>query len=368
MTLLVTGSEGFIGKNLLVRLSESSIKYVCFNKQNSVDELPALLKDVDFVFHLAGVNRPEDPAEFYEGNCGLTSLLCKAIQDSGRAIPVVFTSSIQAETDNDYGLSKRAAEDALIKLNAATNSPVYLYRLPNIFGKWARPNYNSAVATFCHNSSQDLPIRIDDPNKAILLTYIDDLVDEFIRAIKTPHQGGVTRPLVEPIYSITVGGLAAQIETFKEGRTTLMTEDVGVGLVRALYATYLSYLKPVQFAYEIPSYQDERGRFIEMLKTKEAGQFSFFTAHLGVTRGGHYHHTKSEKFLVLQGRARYSFRHIITNETYELMADSTFPKIIETIPGWTHDITNIGENELIVMLWASEAFDRSVPDTIPCKV
>jgi len=367
VTVLVTGSEGFIGKNLLVRLAENSIKYVCFNKNISADELPNLLKDVDFIFHLAGVNRPIDPADFARGNCELTSFLCNAIQNTGRPIPVVFTSSIQAEADSDYGLSKRVAEDALVKLNAATDSPVYLYRLPNIFGKWTKPNYNSVVATFCHNISQDLPIRTDDPNKVISLTYIDDLLDEFIRVIKAP-QRGVSRPLVEPVYSITVGGLAAQIEAFKGGRTTLMTEDVGVGLVRALYATYLSYLKPVQFAYEVPTYQDERGRFVEMLKTKHAGQFSFFTAHPGITRGGHYHHTKSEKFLILQGRARYSFRHIVTNETYELEVDSASPKIVETIPGWTHDITNIGENELIVMLWASEVFDRSRPDTIADKV
>jgi UDP-2-acetamido-2,6-beta-L-arabino-hexul-4-ose reductase len=367
VTVLVTGGEGFIGKNLLVRMTEGSIKYVCFNRQNSVDELPEFLKDVEFIFHLAGVNRPKDPVEFNKGNYGLTLSLCNAIQNTGRAIPVVFTSSILAEADNDYGVSKRAAEEALIKLNAATNSPLYLYRLPNVFGKWAKPNYNSVVATFCHNIAQDLPIRIDDPNKVISLAYIDNVMDEFMQVMKYP-QGGIFKPMVEPIFSVAVGNLANQIKAFKESRETLVTENVGTGLVRALYATYLSYLKPVQFSYEVPAYQDARGSFVEMLKTKDAGQFSFFTAHPGITRGGHYHHTKSEKFLLLQGTARYTFRHIITNETYELVVNSAYPKIVETIPGWTHDITNIGENDLIVMLWASEAFDRARPDTIASKV
>ena len=367
MNILVTGSDGFIGKNLLVRLLEHSIRYICFNRQSSIDELPSLLKDVDFVIHLAGINRPDDPKEFHRGNHQLTALLCKAIRETGRSIPVVFASSIQAEVDNEYGRSKRAAEEALIGLNRETSSPIYLYRLTNVFGKWAKPNYNSVVATFCHNTSQDLPIRIDDPKKLIPLTYIDDLLDEFMRVIKIPGEG-VSRPVISPVYSISVGELASQIESFKRGRQTLIMEDVGVGLGRALYATYLSYLKPAQFTYEVPVHQDDRGRFVEMLKTKTAGQFSFFSAHPGITRGGHYHHTKSEKFLVLHGTARYKFRHIIDNETFELVVDSAIPQIVETIPGWSHDITNIGENELIVMLWASEAFDRSRPDTIIHKV
>ncbi len=367
LTVLVTGSNGFIGKNLLVKLKESSNDYVCFNRGQSVDELPRLLEKVDFIFHLAGVNRPEDPAEFDTQNHSLTLDLCEAIQRIGKVIPVVFTSSIQAESDNAYGSSKKSAEDALIGLNATTQSPVYLYRLPNVFGKWARPNYNSVIATFCHNIAQDLPIRIDDPSKVVPLLYIDDLLEQFMKVLADP-QTGVSRPTVKPEYSIAVGDLAGQIKTFHNSRNTLITEEVGSGLTRALYATYLSYLKPAQFAYEITAYEDARGRFIEMLKTKDSGQFSFFTAHPGITRGGHYHHTKSEKFLVLQGLARFGFRNIVTNEAYELIVDGLAPKIVETIPGWTHDITNIGENELIMMLWASEVFDRVRPDTIANKV
>lgn len=367
MRVLVTGSDGFVGKNLLVKLDENSIDFACFTRQNSADELVNLLKDVGFVFHLAGVNRPQDPADFDVQNHGLTSKLCEAIQATGRRIPVIYTSSIQADLDNAYGTSKRAAEEALIALNASNDCPVYLYRLPNIFGKWARPNYNSVVATFCHNVAQSIPIRIDDAGKMVSLLYVDDLLEEFMKILGNP-ESGVLMPKVTPEYSISVGALASQIEAFRDSRNTLISEQVGNGLTRALYATYLSYLSPEQFAYELPAYEDARGRFVEMLKTRDSGQFSFFTAHPGITRGGHYHHTKSEKFLVLQGVAKFGFRNIITNEVYELIVDGLSPKIVETIPGWTHDITNIGENELIVMLWASEAFDRAKPDTIAKKV
>lgn len=367
MKVLVTGSDGFVGKNLLVKLAENSIDFVCFSRRHAVDDLVSLLTDIDFVFHLAGVNRPQDPNDFDKQNRELTARLCEAIQKTGRAIPVAFTSSIQAAYDNAYGISKKFAEEALIQLNKAIQSPIYLYRLPNVFGKWAKPNYNSVVATFCHNIAQDLPIRIDDPSKIVPLIYIDDLLESFMSMLSN-LQYGVSRPVVKPEYSISVGMLASQIKAFHDSRSALMTEEVGIGLTRALYATYLSSLRPEQFAYVVPAYEDSRGRFVEMLKTKDSGQFSFFTANPGITRGGHYHHTKSEKFLVLQGLARFGFRNILTNETFELSVDGLSPKIVETIPGWTHDITNIGENELIVMLWASEAFDRARPDTITNKV
>lgn len=367
MKVLVTGSDGFVGKNLLVKLAENSIDFVCFSRRHDVDDLVSLLTDIDFVFHLAGVNRPQDPNDFDKQNRELTARLCEAIQKTGRAIPVAFTSSIQAAYDNAYGISKKFAEEALIQLNKAIQSPIYLYRLPNVFGKWAKPNYNSVVATFCHNIAQDLPIRIDDPSKIVPLIYIDDLLESFMSMLSN-LQFGVSRPVVKPEYSISVGMLASQIKAFHDSRSVLMTEEVGIGLTRALYATYLSSLRPEQFAYVVPAYEDSRGRFVEMLKTKDSGQFSFFTANPGITRGGHYHHTKSEKFLVLQGLARFGFRNILTNETIELSVDGLSPKIVETIPGWTHDITNIGENELIVMLWSSEAFDRARPDTITNKV
>ena len=363
MKVLVTGSDGFIGKNLLVKLAENSIESVYFTRRQSAVELANLLKDIDFVFHLAGVNRPLESADFIKQNYDLTSALCDAIKKTGRSISVVFTSSIQASLDNAYGVSKKLAEEALIELNNSTQAPVYLYRLPNVFGKWAKPNYNSVVATFCHNIAHNIPIRIDDASKMVPLLYIDDLLTSFMNILSNPLSG-VSRLSIEPEYSISVGDIADKIKAFDNSREHLVTENVGNGLTRALYATYLSYLRPEQFAYEVPAYEDSRGRFVEMLKTKDSGQFSFFTAHPGITRGGHYHHTKSEKFLVVKGSARFGFRNIVTNEAYELRVDGSESKIVETIPGWTHDITNIGEHELIVMLWASEAFDRARTDTI----
>lgn len=367
MRVLVTGANGFIGKNLLVHLREQGVEAVPFTRDMSPADLADALEGVNFVFHLAGINRPKDPAEFMQGNASLTEQLCQAIRQCGRAIPVLYTSSIQAASDNPYGASKLAAEEALAALEKDTGSPVYLYRLPNVFGKWSRPNYNSAVATFCHNIANDLPIQVNDPAALVRLVYIDDVVAEFLRVMQE-RPAGVVSPEVAPVYSISVGDLADQIRTFKGSRASMVTDAVGTGLTRALYATYLSFLRPEQFSYTVPVHADPRGRFVEMLKTRDAGQFSFFTAHPGITRGGHYHHTKNEKFLVIQGKARFGFRHIVTGETYEMFTSGEQPEIVETVPGWSHDITNIGDNEMIVMLWANEIFDRQKPDTVAHKV
>jgi UDP-2-acetamido-2,6-beta-L-arabino-hexul-4-ose reductase len=367
MRVLVTGANGFIGKNLTVHLHEQGIKYVPFTHDMPLSDLASALADVDFVFHLAGVNRPQNTAEFAEGNTGLTERLCDLIRACGRQIPVLYTSSIQAETDNPYGVSKLSAEEALVALEKDTRSPVYLYRLPNVFGKWSKPNYNSAVATFCYNIANDLPIHINDPAAPIRLVYVDDVVKDFLCLLEE-QPVGVVRPEISPVHTITVGDLADQIRAFKGSRESIVTEAVGTGLTRALYSTYLSFLRPEQFSYRVPVHTDLRGRFVEMLRTKDSGQFSFFTAHPGITRGGHYHHTKNEKFLVIQGKARFSFRHVVTDEAYELVTDGEKPEVVETVPGWSHDITNIGSNEMIVMLWANEIFDRQHPDTITSEV
>lgn len=367
MRVLVTGANGFIGKNLLVHLRERQIEVVPFTRGMSCQELAAALRDADFVFHLAGVNRPKDISEFAEGNTGLTEQLCDLIRSSRRQIPVLYTSSIQAEASNPYGTSKRAAEESLVTLQKDNDSPVYLYRLPNVFGKWSRPNYNSAVATFCHNVANDLPIHITDPSALVHLVYIDEVVKDFLRLLND-RPLGIQWPEVTPVYRITVGELADQIRLFKASRESMISEAVGTGLTRALYSTYLSFLRPEQFSYTVPVHADARGRFVEMMKTKDSGQFSFFTVHPGITRGEHYHHSKNEKFLVIQGKARFRFRHVMSCETFELLADGDEPKIVETVPGWSHNITNIGENEMIVILWANEIFDRQHPDTIAYKV
>ena len=374
-TILITGANGFVGKNLQLHLSErKDIQVRCFTRANTVDELPALLNGADFVFHLAGVNRPQDPAAFVVGNAGLTQALCTALAQvaitTGRKVPVVFASSIQAAQDNAYGQSKRAAEDALFALQHEYGVPVHVFRLPNVFGKWARPNYNSAVATFCHNTARGLPITVNDPAASLTLVYVDDVVQRFIHLLDGADAAldAAGFATVAPQYSTTVGALAARIQAFKESRNNLVTERVGTGLVRALYSTYVSYLPVEKFAYTVPQHGDARGVFVEMLKTPDCGQFSYFTAHPGITRGGHYHHSKTEKFLVIKGCARFKFRHMHTVETHTLDTSGEQAQVVETVPGWTHDITNIGSDELVVMLWANEIFDRERPDTFACPV
>jgi len=363
MKVLVTGADGFVGKNLVAHLSErKEIEVLRFVRGDDAIQLPALVVEVDFIFHLAGVNRPQNPQEFHSGNTDLTQMLCEAVKASGKLVPVLYTSSTQAEQGNPYGISKRGAEEALCELANKHGSAVHLFRLPNVFGKWARPNYNSAVATFCHNIARDLPIQINDPAARINLVYIDDVVRHFI-AVMDGSLAGAPFVNVQPEYNISVGELAEQLHAFRDSRHSLITEAVGTGLVRALYSTYLSYLPPERFTYKVPKYGDPRGTFVEMLKTKDSGQFSFFTAHPGITRGGHYHHSKTEKFLVIKGAACFRFRHIVSGEFYELHTEGDSPEIVETVPGWTHDITNVGDDELIVMLWANEIFDRENPDT-----
>ena len=370
MKVLVTGADGFIAKNLIVRFGEvDGFEAVPFTRQTPESRLPAFVSDIDAVVHLAGINRPLIPNEFAEGNTGLTERLCQTLIDSNRKVPVIFSSSTQVALDNPYGMSKRDAENALRKYSALTGAPVYIYRLPNIFGKWCKPNYNSAVATFCYNIARGLPIKINDPNIELTLAYVDDLVNEFIDLLKDVKSVSMMEICSVPVeYKITVGALAKQIELFRDSRASMISERVGLGLTRALYATYVSYLQPDSFSYELPKHGDTRGVFVEMLKTKDSGQFSFFTAHPGVTRGGHYHHSKTEKFLVIKGETRFRFRNILTDERHEIFASGQSPKVVETVPGWTHDITNVGSDEVVVMLWTNEIFDRSRPDTIPCKV
>jgi len=368
MSILITGSGGFIGRNLKLRLAELARWEVLEIKSDSPREdlLKAVAK-AEVVFHLAGVNRPNDPSEFTTGNVGFTAQLCEALTATGRPIPVIFSSSTQAAQENPYGLSKRQAEDLLLEYAKATGAPVYLFRLTNVFGKWSRPNYNSAVATFCHNIARGLPISVHDPMAPLRLVYIDDVIDAFLRLLTAPlpPTGFIE---VDPVFETTVGEVAGLIRGFRESRSSLEAPRAGSGFARALHATYLSHLDPQDFDYQVPRYVDPRGEFAEMLKTHDCGQFSYFTAHPGVTRGNHYHHSKTEKFLVVRGTARFEFRHVDTGHVHVLTVQGGEGRIVETVPGWTHNITNDGQDELIVMLWANEVFDRTRPDTIPMKV
>jgi len=375
MKVLITGANGFVGKNLLLHLAErKDVEVFCFNRGNDVADLATMLNGVDFVFHLAGVNRPQHQREFVEGNVDLTRSLCQALgvvaETTGKKIPIVYTSSTQADRDNAYGNSKLVAENAFFALQKEHAVPLHVFRLPNLFGKWCKPNYNSAVATFCHNIARGLTIHVNDPNAKITLVYVDDVIERFIQLMDGADAalGADGFSSVAPQYTTTVGELARQIQAFKESRISLTTERVGIGLVRALYATYVSYLPPELFAYTVPQYGDPRGVFAEMLKTPDCGQFSYFTAYPGITRGGHYHHSKTEKFLVIKGQARFKFRHMQTGETHELLTSGDKAEVVETVPGWTHDITNIGVDEMIVMLWANEVFNREKPDTFACAV
>lgn len=365
VSIAITGARGFIGSNLSVQLREHGFTVVPV--PHEADDLESILVAADAVAHLAGVNRPEDEIEFATGNGDFTTRLAAALKRLGRKLPVVYASSIQAALDNPYGRSKRTAETALEAYSAETGAPLAIFRLPNVFGKWCRPNYNSVVATFCFNISHGLPISISDPARVLRLVYVDDVVSRFIEVLCDPATAGEV-PAVEPVYETSLGALAAQLECFRDSRRTLVTGPVGTGLTRALHATFLSYLDPAEFDYSLTRHTDPRGTFAEMLRTVDAGQFSYFTAHPGITRGGHYHHSKTEKFLVLNGKAHFGFRHILTGETYEIVTSGEEARVVETIPGWAHDITNIGEDTMVVMLWANEVFDPHKPDTVAAKV
>lgn len=375
MKILITGANGFVGRNLRQHLAErSGVEVICLVREDSIDTLDQKLHDIECVIHLAGINRPDDPAEFEVGNHRLTASLADALmRRASRGHPpmrLAFASSIQAVLDNPYGASKRAAEQALIAAHSSGAITAHILRLPNVFGKWCKPDYNSAVATFCHNIARDLPIKINDPAAMLRLVYIDDLVATLLAFIdgSVPAIGLDGFAVVSPEYHTSVGEVAEMLRGFRASRDTLVTDAVGCGLTRALYATYVSYLPSDRFTYTVPMHRDPRGVFVEMLKTHDSGQFSYFTAHPGVTRGGHYHHSKTEKFLVIKGSARFRFRQMETGEEYSLNTNGELAAIVETVPGWTHDITNVGNDEMIVMLWANEIFDRENPDTFACPL
>lgn len=368
ISALVTGARGFIGTNLIEHLrARKEFNVLSHTRETPPHELARLVARADFVFHLAGVNRAAEPDEFRQGNVDLTESLCNAVASSGRRIPILFASSVHAGRSDAYGSTKARAERLLLRHAERTGAPVHIFRLSQVFGKWCRPNYNSVVATFCYNVARDVPIRIDDAAHPLKLVYIDDVVNAFVRLVSADDARAQYCD-VSPVYPTTVGEVAATLRGFRESRQTLRLDDVGAGLARALYATYVSYLEPRDFVYSLARHADGRGEFAEVFKTAAAGQFSYFTARPGATRGGHYHHTKVEKFIVLSGRARFRFRHIRSGEAHEIVVTGGASQVVETVPGWAHDVTNIGEEDLIVMLWASESFDPDHPDTFGARI
>ncbi|PYP20221.1 MAG: capsular biosynthesis protein [Gemmatimonadetes bacterium] len=368
MRIVVTGGDGFLGRNLRVRLGEAGhTDVVSLTRGTAAATVENALASADFVFHLAAANRPADPSEFTEINVRFTAAVCAALEASRRSVPIVYSSSAQATLDTPYGRSKRAGELAVERYGAATGARAIVVRPPNIFGKWARPNYNSVVATFCHNIARDLSITIHDPATPLHLVYVDDVVDAFIGMLDlADRRTGLVE--VGPVYATSVGALAGMLREFAESRRSRTIPRVGTGLTRALYATYVSYLPPDAFAYGLQRHEDSRGVFVELLRTLDSGQFSYFTAPPGVTRGEHYHHSKTEKFLVVKGTARFAFRHLVSGETFEILVRGDASRVVETVPGWVHSIMNVGGDEIVVLLWANEVFDPQKPDTIASAV
>ncbi len=371
-TVLVTGSEGFIGKNLIVRLQElDNVAIKSFDKEDSIDSLKKLLLESDFIFHLAGVNRPKNVEEFEKVNVGLTKTLIKLLEEMDKKIPIVITSSIQAELDNPYGKSKKRAEDELIKYCNKNSVPVYIYRLHNVFGKWSRPNYNSVVSTFCYNISHNLDITISNPTKELELVYIDDIINEFVSLLDKEE-----RDLHKHFYNIkrtfrvTLGELADKLYKIKDIRKTLIVPDLSDIFMKFLHATYLSYLDKDDLSYEMDSKEDNRGDFTELIKSKSFGQVSISRSKKGVIRGNHYHNTKNEKFCVIQGEAVIKLRNILDDKIISYYVSDKKIEVVDIPPGYTHSIENLteGDGEMILLIWANEIFDPKNPDTYYCEV
>lgn len=362
MKILITGCDGFIAKNIIEHLKrKENVKLYLYSKNDSLYILKAYIKEVDFIFHLAGVNRPKDKDEFYKGNSGLTKFIVDTLVSENKNTPILLSSSTQVELDNDYGKSKKEAENLLIDYAKQKNAKIYIYNLPNVFGKWSKPNYNSVVSTWCHNIANDLDIQVNNRNVELNLAYIDDVVKSFIE--KLNYKGDEQYFKIDTIYKKTLGEIKELLYRFKNNRKTLVIPNVASGFERALYATYLSYLNVDNFSYPLHGHKDERGTFYEILKTLDSGQFSFSTTAPGVKRGSHYHHTKNEKFLVVKGKALIEFRHILTDETERYKVSDKKMEVVEMIPGYTHNIKNIGDEEMVLLLWANEIFDQNNPDT-----
>lgn len=370
--VLVTGAKGFIGKNLIVRLEElGNVAIKSFDKEEDMDTLKEFLGETDFIFHLAGVNRPEKVEEFEKVNAGLTKNLINLLEVMDKKIPIAITSSIQAESDNPYGRSKKMAEDELIKYSKKNRVPVYIYRLPNVFGKWSKPNYNSVVSTFCYNISHNLDIMISNPGKELELVYIDDVINEFIsllnREIGDFHKYYYN---IKRTFKVTLGKLADKLYEIRGIRNTLTIPDLSDDFAKFLHVTYLSYLDKDDFSYKMDSKEDNRGDFTELIKSNSFGQVSVSRSRKGVIRGNHYHNTKNEKFYVIQGKAVIKLRNILDDKIISYYVSDKKIEVVDIPPGYTHSIENLteGDGEMILLIWANEIFDPKNPDTYYCEV
>ncbi|MDQ6420674.1 capsular polysaccharide biosynthesis protein CapF [Paenibacillus sp. LHD-117] len=364
MKILVTGAMGFIGKNLVAELRNRKYADIYeYGRDSDQVLLEAYCQDADFVFHLAGVNRPQDQSEFMNVNYGFTALLLKVLKKHGNKCPILIASSTQAERDNPYGISKKAGEELLHEYSKETGAKVLIYRFTNVFGKWCRPNYNSVVATFCHNIAHGLPITINDSNTILNLVYIDDVVNELINAM-TGNENVVDNTCQVPEYhKASLGDIAALISSFRQSREDRSIPDMSDQFVKKLYSTYLSYLPENQFSYQLKMNVDNRGSFTEFIKTPDRGQVSINISKPGISKGNHWHHTKNEKFLVVSGKGVIRFRKIDSSEVIEYFVSGDVLEVVDIPIGYTHNIENLGETDMVTVMWANEQFDPEKPDT-----
>lgn len=367
MKILVTGAGGFIGQNLTVELGRrEGIEVLPFEQDTPMELLDEYCRDCDFVYNLAGVNRPEHVEEFMEGNFGFATTLVETLKKYGNICPVMNASSIQAALDNPYGLSKKAGEDMMLSYGRETGAKIYIYRFPNVFGKWCRPNYNSVVATFCHNIAHGLPIQINDRSTIMHLIYIDDVVEELLQALEEhPHIDQDGYCFVPVVHEASLGEIADLLYSFRESRENLMIPDFTAGsFEKKLYSTYLSYLPENQFSYPLLMHHDERGSFTEILKSADRGQVSINISKPGITKGNHWHHTKNEKFVVVSGRGVIRFRRHGSDEILEYRVSGDKLEVVDIPTGYTHAIINEGDTDMVTLMWCNECFNPDRPDTI----
>jgi len=369
MKILVTGAKGFVGKNLIAELRNLKYEDILeFDIDTDISLLDEYTRDCEFVFHLAGVNRPQNEKDFMEGNYGFTTVLLNKLREYGNKSPILITSSIQAELDNPYGKSKKAGEDVLFSYEKETGSRALVYRLPNVFGKWCKPNYNSAIATFCNNIANGLEIKVSDPTTIMNLVYIDDVVDEFINALEGKENKLDKYCFVPVVHTVTLGKIVDLIQSFKESRVNLAVPNMSNEFEKKLYSTYLSYLPKDKFSYPLKMNIDNRGSFTEFIKTPDRGQISINISKPGITKGNHWHHSKNEKFLVVNGKGVIKFRQIDSNDVIECYVSGDRLEVIDIPTGYTHNITNLGDSEMVTVMWANESLNPERMDTYFLRV
>ncbi len=369
MKILVTGAKGFIGKNLIAELRNRNYTEIFeYDRDTDPSLLDEYCKEADFVFHLAGVNRPKEQSEFMEGNFGFTSDLLNTLKNNNNTCPVMISSSIQAELDNPYGESKKAGEELLFSYGEETGAKVLVYRFPNVIGKWCRPNYNSAVATFCHNIAHDLPIQVNDPSVVMNLVYIDDVVNELISALEGNENKVDSFCEVPVAHTISLGEIVDLIYLFKKSREDRSVPNMSDAFTKKLYSTYLSYLPEDKFSYDLKMNVDQRGSFTEFIRTPDRGQVSVNISKPGITKGNHWHHTKNEKFLVVSGKGVIRFRKIDSDEVIEYFVSGDKMEVVDIPTGYTHNIENLGNTDMVTIMWVNESFDPEKPDTYYLEV